>query len=624
MAVLLAAATVSASTYSGWPAYGGAPGGGHYSSLDQINRANVRDLEVAWHYRSGDAERHERTGSGASYEPTPIFHNDLLYTCSTYNEIIALHPGTGREVWRFDPHAGLFDDEARASTCRGVAYWEASTPGPDTPCEKRVFKGDRAGRMLAIDADSGKPCQDFGAGGYVDLTHPESGGTGRLFMTSPPAVIADRLIVGGAVGDNIAADSPDGVIRALDVRTGELIWRIVTIPEHLSDVTGGADVWPPFSVDPASGMAFIATGSPSVDVYGAGRNEPVPFANAVLAIDAATGAVRWHRQLVHHDLFDYDLPDQPHVVEIRRDGVRVPAIIQITKSGLVFAFHRDTGAALFPIEQRSVPVSDVPGEQSSPTQPHPLAPPPFARQSFSRDEVFGLAFWDRNRCLDDFDELRYDGPFTPPSERGSLIYPAPSGGGNWGGAAIDPGRSILVVKAQNFGFKARLDPRADGIDALPAEPGMLAQTMRGTPYRIVGELWLSPWGIPCTPPPWGELTAIDLDTGHTVWRRPVGQVPFGPFGLLRSRAAWGSPILGGPTITAGGLVFIAATTDSRFRALNLDTGEELWGADLPAPGMAVPMTYEFEGRQYVVIAAGGNVLARTELGDSLVAFALPR
>jgi quinoprotein glucose dehydrogenase len=619
----LACAPVNADPYTGWPTFGGAPGGGHYSALKQINRNNVAWLQQAWLYRSGDADRHERNGSGASYEPTPIFRNDLLYTCSTYNEIIALHPGTGRKIWRFNPHAALVQDAARASTCRGVAYWQSADIPDDASCEKRIFKGDRAGRMFAVDADTGTPCNDFGTGGFVDLTQPQSGGTGRLFMTSPPAVIGDALIIGGAVGDNIAADSPDGVIRALDIRTGKLLWRLVTIPAHLSKSTGGADVWPPFSVDADSGMIFIATGSPSVDVYGAGRADDIPYANAILAIEAATGVVRWHRQLVHHDLFDYDLPDQPHVMEIVRDGVRVPAVIQITKAGLVFVFHRDTGEPLFPIEERPVPTSDVPGEKSSPTQPFPVLPAPFSRQAFTRDQVFGQTFWDRNRCLDEFDTLRYEGPFTPPSERGSLIYPAPSGGGNWGGAAIDPIRSILVVKNQNFAFKARLVSTGDEEEIPPAKAGALSRNMLGTPYRIVGELWLSPWGVPCTPPPWGELSAIDLDNGEYIWRRPIGQVPFGPFGLLKSRQLWGSPVVGGPTITAGGLIFMAATTDARFRALDLDTGAELWATDLPAPGMAVPMTYEYDGRQFVLIAAGGSVLVGTELGDSLVAFALP-
>jgi quinoprotein glucose dehydrogenase len=270
-----------------------------------------------------------------------------------------------------------------------------------------------------------------------------------------------------------------------------------------------------------------------------------------------------------------------------------------------------------------VPASDVAGEQASPTQLFPLLPAPFARQRFEREDIFGLTFWDRNRCLAEFDNLRYEGPFTPPSERGSLIYPAPSGGGNWGGAAIDPVRSIMVVKNQNFAFKAQLVLAGAEEKTAPAEPGMLSQNMLGTPYRVVGELWLSPWGVPCTPPPWGEVSAIDLDSGEYLWRRSIGQVPFGPFGLLKSRQKWGSPVIGGPTITAGRLVFMAGTLDATFRALDLDSGEQLWAADIPAPGMAVPMTYEYEGRQFVVIAAGGNVLAGTELGDSLLAFALP-
>ncbi|MDX2221255.1 MAG: pyrroloquinoline quinone-dependent dehydrogenase [Rhodospirillaceae bacterium] len=630
--VLLTAAIAfgSVSGYAqdgGWPAYGGAPGGGHYGTSAQIDRGNVARLRPAWTHRTGDLARYQAGARAASYEVTPIYANETLYACSTFNRIIAIDPGTGNETWSFDPHAGLVSDPPQATICRGVAYWQAGDPAPGAPCQKRVFKGDRMGRMFAVDADTGMACVDFGAGGVVDLTRPEAGGTGRIVMTSPPAVVGDVLVIGGSVGDNIAADSPDGVIRALDVRSGALIWRIVTVPPELSAATGGADVWPPFSIDVDRNMAFIATGSPSVDVYGAGRTADIPYANAVLAIDAATGAVKWHRQIVRHDLFDYDLPDQPHLVDIVRDGVAIPAVVQITKMGTVFVFHRDTGAPLFPIEDRPVPASDVPGEAAAPTQPIPLKPAPFSAQTLDPEQIFGLTPWDRGKCRETLAQFRYEGPFTPPSERGSLIFPSPGGGGNWGGAAYDPARNRLIVKAQNFAFTAKLIPvpeaeRRNDPNARAA-PGTMSRYMEGTPYRIQGTRWLSPFGVPCNPPPWGELAAIDLASGEFVWRRTVGQVPFGPFKLLKSPAAWGSPVIGGPIVTAGGLVFMAATTDPVFRAYDIDTGVELWAAELPAPGMSVPMTYVHRGRQYVVIAAGGSILADTPLGDWLTAFALP-
>jgi quinoprotein glucose dehydrogenase len=613
-------AQTSAATNETWIAYGGVPGGGRYSALDQINRDTVDDLEIAWTHSTGHAARAKALGRGASYQVTPLYVNNLLYICTPLNRMLALDPETGEEVWAFDPHEHLFEDDAVASTCRGVAYWEAVDPRPNTPCEKRVFKGDRQGRMFAVDADSGDFCSDFGTGGFVDLKVPENGGTGRVFMTSPQAVLGDSVIIGGAVGDNVAADSTDGVIRAIDVRSGALLWRLVLVPEHLSDATGGADVWPPFTVDVDRNVAYIATGSPSVDVYGAGRTDPIPYANALLAVDGATGTVLWHYQIVHHDLFDYDLPSQPILTDVKRDGVSVPAVVQITKMGTVFAFNRDTGKPLFPIEEQPAPVTDIPGEVSSPTQPMPRKPEPFSHQAVSEDEVFGLTFWDRNKCKESFRALRYDGMFTPASEKGTLIFPSPGGGGNWGGAAVDPTRQVLIVKGQNFGNIFRLVPAESGSTN---NGGSLNRFMEGTPYRINGGRWESPFGVPCNPPPWGEISAIDLNAGETLWRRPLGQVPFGPFGLMNSPKAWGGPISGGPMITAGGLIFIGATMEGAFRALDISTGNTVWSVTLDTPAMAVPMTYAVNGKQYVVIAAGGSVLVGTDLSDQLVAFALP-
>lgn len=607
----------------GWGSYGGVPGGGQYSALDQINTTNVDQLSVAWTHSTGHAARAAALGRGASYQVTPILANDLLYICTPFNRILALDPATGKEAWAFDPHQGLFADDARASTCRGVIYWEANGAEVNQTCGKRVYKADRNGRLFAVDADTGKVCADFGTGGFVDLKAEASGGTGPLFLTSPQAVLGDSLIIAGSVGDNVKANSTDGVIRALDARTGALKWRLVTVPDHLSDITGGADVWPPFSVDEARNMVVVATGSPSVDVYGAHRLDPIPYANAVIALDGETGTVLWHYQIVHHDLFDYDLPSQPLLVDIKRDGIAVPAVVQITKMGTVFIFHRETGEPLFDIEERAVPASDIPGEHASPTQPTPTAPEPFSHQTINEDDVFGLTFWDRNACKDSLKELRYDGIYTPASLKGSLIFPSPGGGGNWGGAAYDPASNRLIVKGQNFANIFRLVPAAANDEA----PGLfevdtLNRFMEGTPYNIAGGRWESPFGVPCNAPPWGELTAIDLSSGETVWRRPMGQVPFGPFGLFNSPKAWGGPISGGPMITAGGLIFIAGTMEGDFRALDLATGETIWATSLPAPGMAVPMTYEMNGTQYVVIAAGGSALVGTELSDHLVAFAL--
>ena len=607
-----------------WSSYGGVPGGGRYSALDQIDRSTVSDLKQVWTHSSGHAARATELGRGASYQVTPLHVNNTLYICTPFNRVIALNPESGAEIWSFDPHGSLFKDDAVPSTCRGVSYWQAETPRPETACEKRVFKGDRDGRMFAVDADTGLACADFGIDGAVDLKVPENGGTGRIFMSSPQAILGDTVIIGGAVGDNVKADSTDGVIRALDVRTGELLWRLVLVPEHLSDVTGGADVWPPFTVDEQRNIAFVATGSPSVDVYGAGRTDPIPYANALLAIDGTTGEVLWHYQIVHHDLFDYDLPSQPILTTIQRDGAAVPAVVQITKMGTVFVFHRDTGEPLFPIEERPVPKSGIPGEMASPTQPMPSRLDPFSHQRVEEDDIFGLTFWDRNKCKESFNALRYDGMFTPASEQGTLIFPSPGGGGNWGGAAVDPTRQVLIVKGQNFANIFKLVPADPNVsDGGLFEQDTLNRFMEGTPYRIAGGRWESPFGVPCNPPPWGELTAIDLNSGDTLWRRPLGQVPFGPFGLLKSPKAWGGPVSGGPIVTGGGLIFIGGTMEGDFRAIDIDTGETLWSTPLDVPAMAVPMTYEVNGRQFIVIAAGGSALVGTPLDDKLVAFALP-
>lgn len=627
-AMLTIAAAVGADPKSnrGWSSFGAVPGGGRYSALDQINRETVQRLEVAWVHRSGHSDRFKDGVNPASYEVTPIFANNHLYICTPVNRILALDPETGVEKWAFDPHAQLIAQEVNSFHCRGVSYWQADKPLQKTACQRRIFNGDRDGRLFAVDADSGRPCADFGDGGFVNLKEPRYGGTGDIFLSSPPAVLGDAIIVGGAVGDNIRADSADGVIRALDARTGALLWRLITIPEHLSNATGGADVWPPFTVDTARNMVFMPTGSPSVDVYGAQRGEPIPYANALLAIDGATGKVVWHYQMVHHDLFDYDLPAQPMLVDLNRDGKTVLAVIQITKMGTVFVFHRETGEPLFPIEERPVPASDIPGEKAARTQPFPVKPAPFSHQILREEDVFGVIWWDRDKCRESFRALRYEGIFTPPSERGSLMLPSPAGGGNWGGAAFDPTRKVLIVKANNVGMVSRLIAVA-GTAAEQAkyqEGNSASGYMAGTPYRLEISMWNSPFGVPCNPPPWGELSAINMDTGEFLWRRPLGQVSFGPFNLLKTPKSWGSPMVGGPIVTAGGVIFIAATMDSTLHALDVDTGEELWSADLPVPGMAVPMTYETGGRQYVVIAAGGSTLVGTALSDQLIAYALPK
>ncbi|RMF97763.1 MAG: pyrroloquinoline quinone-dependent dehydrogenase [Gammaproteobacteria bacterium] len=606
-----------------WPAYGNDPGGSQYSDLRQIDRDNVRRLRQAWEHHSGD--RIDAPGlGGTSYEVTPIHANGRLYYCTPLHKVIALDPATGEEQWRFDARAAAADPEMPPGPCRGVAYWESENEGA---CARRVFAGDMRGRLWALDADDGQPCTDFGAaGGHPGYVHSDADfdnhGEGWWAITSPPAVYRDLVITGSALDDTVA-NAKDGILRAFDTRSGELRWAFNPVPAKLSAQTGGGNAWAPLSVDVEHGLLFVPFTSLSTDHFGGLRGAGSPYADAVTALDLADGQVRWQRQLVHHDLFDYDLPSQPLLVSILKDGRRREVAIQVVKTGEIFVFDRANGEPLFPIEERPAPASTVPGEQAAETQPRSTGIQPVLPQALQRDELFGLTLLDREWCRRRFDELRYDGPFTPPDTRGSLIYPSTRGGPNWGSAAYHPGENLLIVRADRLASIVTLfqpdDPAAQPVSTDYSDRLL---PLRGTPWWVRVRPFLSPLGVPCTPPPWGTLTAIDMASGKQRWQRELGQAR--GFGLtLPAATGWGSPSLGGPLVTAGGLVFIAAGMDGHFRALDIVDGRELWHKPLPAPGMAVPMTYMAGGRQFVVIAAGGNASLGTPLGDAIVAFALP-
>jgi len=621
----------SAQTSADWPTFGGEAGGGQYSAIDQINASNVEQLEVAWTYRSGDMAWHE---------VTPIHANNTLYYCTPMNRVIALDPVTGTERWRFDPHRGeggegLIEQPRQVVRCRSVAYWEAAEPRPGVPCERRVFKADINGNVYAIDADSGKSCKDFGAAqghpGYASHWDYEGNGVGPRHTTSGPLVIDDLVVAAVGVEDS-PVDASDGFVRAFDVRSGELRWEFNPIPpEHVHD-TGAANVWSGLSADLERGLVFLPTTSPSSDFYGATRKFDIPYATATVALSAKTGEPVWHYQIVHHDLYDYDLPGHPLLVSIQKDGQTREVAIQQTKQGFVFVFDRDDGAPVFPIEERPVPKSDIPGEETSPTQPFPVLPEPFTRTTLTRDDMFGMTFLGRSWCRDRFDELRYDGLFTPPSEQGTLHFPGFGGGGNWGGAAFDPASNLLIIKSMTVGTQHWLIPNPGGaITPMPDEdtaevPGSVYRSgdgdpLPGTPYSSLTRVFEAPTGVPCTPPPWGTLTAIDMDSGKIRWQRPFGRTK--RYGMTFPES-WGSAIIGGPIVTGGGLIFMAASMDKKFRALDVGSGKELWQAELPYAGMAVPMTYMAAGKQYVVIAAGGNRRTFTQEGDTIVAFALKK
>ena len=611
-----------------WRNFGRDPGGSQFSPLAEIDRDNVGRLKRVWVHHSGDFAE-GGLGEGTSQEAVPLMVNGLVYFCTPFNRVFAVDAAGGEQVWVFDAHAALKGGEAeragerRGSICRGLAYWEQSGDASG-PCAKRIFKADFSGAVHAIDALTGEACRDFGAAkghpGYVSHWDYEGYGEGAVRgMSSPPVMLGD-LVIAGCGSDDGVADAIDGVVRAFDVHTGEMIWEFNPIPPEQSAVTGAANVWTTMSADPGRNLVFLPTTSPSADYYGVGRRVNLPLANAVVAVDGATGKPSWSFQTVHHDLYDYDLPGHPLLVTIRKDGKAREVAIQQTKSGHLFVLDRATGEPVFPVTEQPIPPSDVPGESAWPTQPIPSGIASFARQELDRESLFGISALDRNWCRKRFDESRYDGLYTPPSPRGSILFPSALGGGNWGGAAFDPGSNLLVIKAENLATWLRFVPAEQGEHEGPRD--YLNRPLRGTPYRVEGEVWMSPWGFPCTPPPWGTLSAIDMDSGELRWQIPLGRLR--AMGItLPAAFGWGSPSVGGPIVTAGGLVFVASTMDHKLRALDVETGAELWAGALPAPGMTVPITYRAGEHQYVVIAAGGNARAGTAQSDALVAFALP-
>ncbi len=630
-AMLLVGADLGAQNSSDWPTFGGPPGGTQHSPLMQINTSNVVDLEVAWVHRSSDH---------SWLEVTPIHANDMLYYCTPMNRVIALNPTSGQEIWRYDPHEdegglGLIDEERRAVRCRSVAYWEAGTAQPVGLCQKRVFKGDINGNIYAIDGDTGASCSDFGAHeghpGYVSHWDHDGNGAGPRHTTSGPIVVGDVVIAAVGVEDSFV-NASDGFVRGFDVRSGRMVWEFNPIPADRINETGGANVWSTLSADLERGLVFLPTTSPSSDFFGGTRTFPIPYGTATVALNAVNGEVIWHYQTVRHDIYDYDLPGHPLITPIRKDGLTREVAIQQTKWGYIFVFDVETGEPVFPIEERPIPQSDVPGEQTAATQPFPILPEPFTPTVLNRDDIYGVTPFDRAWCQAAFDELRYDGMFTPPSIEGTLHFPGFGGGGNWGGAAFDPVTNLLIIKSLTVGTVHYLIPNEGGAltpmpDAeelgIPGDSNAegLGDPMPGTPYRTDNTEFSSPLGLPCTPPPWGTLTAIDMDSGSVAW-----QVPFGigrRYGITVPKfMEWGSAIIGGPITTAGGLIFMGGSMDKKFRALDVETGEELWSDELPYAGMAVPMSYTAEGKQYVVIAAGGNRRTFTEEGDAIVAYVL--
>ena len=608
--------------------------GAHHSPLTDITRDNVAHLEVAWSYRTGDWSTRGEGRAGTAFEATPVMVDGALFVITPRSRVIALDAETGEERWTFDAELDLSDRHHTMVTSRGLSYWKDPLRGPGELCAARVVFSSYDARLFTVDARTGRACPDFGEDGEVDLGEGIARIEGRRTMfkqTAPPAVIDDLVVVGSSIFDSHDADAPSGSVRAFDIRTGELRWawepliHAVGVLESGDTVSvGAANTWATITPDPETGLLFVPTGSPSPDHYGGLRPGDNAHANSLVALEASSGEVVWSFQMVRHDLWDYDLPSPPALIEVERDGVQIPAVVQTTKMGYVFVFHRETGEPLFPVLDRPVPASDVPGEVAAATQPVPALPPPLTPHRLDAEDAWGITPWDRAACRDRIRSLRNEGMYTPPSVRGTLVYPGFIGGMEWGGVGYDPETDVLVTNTNSLAMVSRLVPRevADTMSP-PGEGAKFSLAMQtSTPYAVIREPLLSPLGIPCSPPPWGRIHAVDMRSGRILWERPLGTIQ--DLTRIPTPPSWGSPNLGGPLVT-GGVVFIGATMDRRIRAFELATGDLLWSDRLPASAQSSPLTYRTRpgGRQYLVVTAGGHDGIKSALGDHVIAYTLP-
>lgn len=683
---LLAVVTVisAQSETNGWPTYGGDAGGQRYSTAKQIDRSNVGRLHPVWTYHTHALDSYRPGSNSASFETTPVLFHGSLYLTTPFDEIIALDPATGGERWRYQPPSAG-SRSVTIITSRGVATWDGGGKGV---CAARVFTGTFDGQLVAVDAKTGRPCDEFGEHGRVDLKANLSGNDRDFAVTSAPTVLENVVVVGSSIEDGARVDMAKGTVRAYDARTGRQIWTWEPIPWGAKQKvpTGAGNVWSTISADPTLGLLYLPTGSASPDYYGGMRPGDGRDADSIVALEAKTGRKVWAFQLVHHDLWDYDVPSEPLLLTWHGD---VPAVAVTTKMGMVFVLDRRTGTPLFPVEERPVPKSDVEGEVASATQPFSSLPPlspltlPTAEPNSVRDKA------DADFCREQMAGLRYNGMYTPPSLKGSLEFPGAVGGVNWGSAAYDPKSGILYANTnrlpyfvqlieRNPSFRAKLGEALARIRSLLVlsvlfvaglilwirrrnwNPGWIAclvmlasaaglvcgvlerreQSLRfklessvqnaeramhagfgqdfapqyGAPYKLYRHPIVDHHGMPCTAGLWGTVAALNLQTGKMAWERAHGtEVPGKQTGLVS---------LGGVMVTAGGLVFSAGTREPLLRAYDAATGDELWKGDLPVPAQATPMTYEVNGRQFVVIAAGGHGLWGTKTGDAVVAFGL--
>jgi quinoprotein glucose dehydrogenase len=615
--VLLAAAPALA-----WEHWGGDRGGMRFSPLAAITPDNVDHLIKAWQFRTGDLEaRAPDVMARTKSQATPLFVENSVIFCSPFNQVIALDPGTGVQKWRFDPKISTGTRVANRYNCRGVAYWVDDQAAEGAVCRARIFTNTNDARVIALDAKTGAPCAGFGAGGEIaiDIGEPAAA-PGEFQITSPPVVGRGVIVVGSAIGDNRAVDAPRGTVRAFDARTGRPRWSWDPL-NHDGIVAGHANVWAPMSVDEELGYVFLPTGSASPDFWGGKRPGNNQHANSVVALRVETGELVWSFQTVHHDLWDYDVPAQPTLARVDTgDGMR-DVVIQPTKQGFVFVLDRDTGKPVWPVEERAVPQGGAEGEQLSPTQPFPTHVPVLVPQTISSDDVFKpLPFLRGSACEKLLGGARNEGLYTPPSTQGTIVYPMTGGGVNWGGAAFDPVNQMLYANTSRAVNIVKLIPQADAV-GFQAPPGHDFGPQRGAPFAMTRTVAMSPLGILCNPPPWGELVAVDLKAGKILWRSSVGTTEDrAPLGVAFN---WGTPLVNGVLVTAGGVIFTGAL-DAYLRAFDAKSGAELWQGRLPVPGVANPMTYAWNGEQYVVISAGGHSESGATIGDSVVAFRLAR
>jgi quinoprotein glucose dehydrogenase len=645
-----------------WPAYGRTNAGQRYAPLTQITAQNVGKLDVAWTFHTGDM-RHEGDPPETTFEVTPLKIGERLYICTPHQHVIALDATSGQKVWEFDPK--IRDRLAlQHLTCRGLSYTPggggmpaatvgaAASPRPnpvrDLPvaadgertaaCTAKLFMPTADGRVIALDPGSGAVCSNFGGGtGQINLwPGMPNVDPGAYYSTSPVVATRDLLIVGGTVLDNFSTHEQSGVVRAYDIATGALVWNWDSgKPDESTPLPAGAtytpnspNAWSIMSADEGLGLVYVPMGNQPPDQWGANRSDSVErYSSAVVALEISTGRVRWTYQTVHHDLWDYDVPAQPTLVDLSINGETVPALVQPTKQGEVYVLDRRDGKPILPVREVPAPGGAAQGDRTAPTQPKSTLsydPAPLRER-----DMWGVTPFDQLVCRIMFRRLRYDGRYTPPSLQGTLVYPGNFGVFNWGSIAVDPARQVAFTTPAYLAFVSQLVPRHDDktlyVQGSERPQGSLPALNEnfGAPYAIKLSAFISPLGIPCQEPPWGYVAGADLVTGKIVWRHKNGTVR--DLSPLPLPLTMGVPNLGGPIVTAGGLAFLSGTLDYYVRAYDVSNGRELWKSRLPAGGQATPMSYEGrDGRQYVVVAAGGHGSLGTKAGDVVIAYALPK